>query len=156
MTFCSRCAAEYAANAKLCHNCGKKLFLQHRAPVNNEASTPTTSGARITITDERQISMPGTATASGYNSNRLSFSAYRMRKEGERSSNFKSNGPKPKKVKTQDTRKAAVDVNVNVGVMVFRDKRLIPKRNTSLPLTVNDLIGQEELLSTAVEKLIAC
>ena len=155
MTFCSRGAAEYVANAKFCHNCGEKVFLQHRASVNNEASTPTTSGARVTIADntnERQISTPGTATASGHNSNRLSFSAYRMHKEGERSSNFKSKGPKPKKVKTQDARKATVDVKVNVGVMVFRDGKLIPKRNTSLPLTVNDLIGQEELLSKAVDK----
>jgi hypothetical protein len=75
-----------------------------------------------------------------------------MRKEGERSSCFKPKlGPKAKKSKTQDTRKA-VDVKVNVGILIFRDGKLIPKRNTTLPLTVSDLTGVKELLNKAVEK----
>ena len=153
MAFCSGCGAEYVANAKFCHNCGDEVSQQHRATVNTE-TTPTTSGARINSlnTNKGRISTPGTASTSGYNSNPLSFGAYRMRKEEDRSSNFKSKGPKPKKVKTQDTIKATVDVKVNVGIMVFRDGKLIPKRNTSLPLIVNDLIGQEELLNKAVDK----
>ena len=61
--------------------------------------------------------------------------------------------PKAKKIKTQPQDwKKAVDVKVNIGVMVFRNGKLIPKRNTSLPLTVSDLIGSEELLSKAVDK----
>ena len=120
MAFCSGCDAQYVTNAKFCHNCGDEVSQQHCATVNTE-TTPTTSGARNNRinTNKRRISTPGTASTSGYNSNRLSFGAYRMQKEEEQSSNFKSKGAKQKKVKTQDTIKAAVDVKVNVGVMVL-------------------------------------
>ena len=67
-----------------------------------------------------------------------------MRKERERSSNFKSKAPKAKKFRKQpQVSKKAVDVKVNIGAMFFWGGKLISKRNTSLPLTMSDLIGRQ-------------
>lgn len=158
MVFCSQCGVEYVANAKFCHNCGNEASQQqHRAPVDGGTTgTTMTSSTSFSTpnTNEGRISGSGSTSSRGNNASRLSFGAYRMRKEMDRSSNFKSKGPKPKKSKVQapNSRKAAVEVKVNVAVAVFKEGKLIPRRSTSLPLTVNDLIGKEELLNKAVEK----
>ena len=141
MTFCSQCGVECVANAKFCHSCGCEISQQrprNATATSSANSTPSTSGSTLTHINS--------------NRSRLSFGAYRTRKEVERSSCFKPKGPNPKKMKTQSAAKVTVDVKVNVGIVTFRDEKMLPRRNTTLPLTVKDTVGKKELLNTAVEK----
>ena len=139
MTFCSQCGVECVANAKFCHSCGCEISQQrprNATATSSANSTPSTSGSTLTHIN--------------CNRSRLSFGAYRIRKEVERSSCFKLKDSNPKKMKTQSA--VTVDVKLNVGIVTFRDEKMLPRRNTTLPLTVKDTVGKEELLNTAVEK----
>ena len=141
MTFCSQCGVECVANAKFCHSCGCEISQQrprNATATSSANSTPSTSGSTLTHINS--------------NRSRLSFGAYCTRKEVERSSCFKPKGPNPKKMKTQSAAKVTIDVKVNVGIATFRDEKILPRRNTTLPLTVKNTVGKEELLNTAVEK----
>ena len=139
MTFCSQCGVECVANAKFCHSCGCEISQQrprNATATSSANSTPSTSGSTLTHIN--------------CNRSRLSFGAYGIRKEVERSSCFKLKDSNPKKMKRQSA--VTVDVKVNVGIVTFRDEKMLPRRNTTLPLTVKDTVGKEELLNTAVEK----
>ena len=157
MVFCSRCGTEYVHNAKFCHKCGKEAA--QTVSINDDSSAAVSTGSltragtstsQSTGSGSSRLTTAGTLTSqsTGSGSSRLSFSAYRMRKEQERS----SCSPLTKKSKKTPSKNTAVDVRINVGIMTLRDGRLLPKRNTTLPLNVNDLIGSKELLDKAVEK----
>jgi hypothetical protein len=150
MVFCSGCGTEYVHNAKFCHKCGKKAS-QSAVPngINDDTSVSTGSGTSTSASTSQSNEHRTTYDRSG--SARLSFSAYRMKKEQERSS-CSPKGPMAKKSKKAASKNTTVEVKVNVGIMTLRDGRLLPKRNTMLPLNVNDLIGSNELLDKAVEK----
>lgn len=128
MTFCSGCGVQCVQAAKFCHQCGNEVS----ATSGQAASTST-----------------GT-TASGSKSKGFSFSAYRSRKEDERSKFFKKGGPNPKKMKTQEKKPA--EAKINVGLMIMKDGKLYQKRCTTLPLTVPETISSDDLLKKAVEK----
>ena len=131
MTFCSQCGVECVANAKFCHSCEISQQRPRNATATSSAnSTPSTSGSTLTHINS--------------NRSRLPFGAYRTCKEVERSSCFKPKGPNPKKMKTQSTAKVTVDVKVNVGIVTFRDEKMLPRRNTTLPLTVKDTVEQAD------------
>ncbi len=140
MVFCSHCGTEYVHNAKFCHKCGKEAA----QAVSNDSTSVVTTGTSTCQSNENR----STSDRSG--SSRLSFSAYRMRKELERSS-CSPKEPVGKKSK-KATKNTTVEVKVNVGIMTLRDGRLLPKRSTMLLLNVNDLIDSKELLHKAVEK----
>ena len=114
MTFFSQCGVECVANAKFCHSCGCEISQQrprNATATSSANSTPSTSGSTLTHK---------------FQPLRLSFGAYRTRKEVERSSCFKPKGPNPKKMKTQSAAKVTVDVKVNVGIVTFRDEKMLP------------------------------
>ena len=84
MTFCSQCGVECVANAKFCHSCGCEISQQkprNATATSSANSTPSTSGSTLTHIN--------------CNRSRLSFGAYRIRKEVERSSCFKPKGSNP-------------------------------------------------------------
>ena len=84
MTFCSQCGVECVANAKFCHSCGCEISQQrprNATATSSANSTPSTSGSTLTHIN--------------CNRSRLSFGAYRIRKEVERSSCFKPKSSNP-------------------------------------------------------------
>ena len=92
---------------------------------------------------------PTTSGTTG--SSRLSFGAYRMKKEQERLSCSPKGSVGKKLKKTTSNNNTAAQVKVNVGIVTLRDGRLLPKRSTMLPLNVDNLVGSKELLDKAVE-----
>ena len=145
MVFCSVCGTEHVHNAKFCHKCGKEAT----RTVPNVSTIDVLSGT-VATTSGRSNENRTTSDKTG--SSRLSFTAYRMRKEKERSA-CSPKGPVGKKLKKAvSNNNTDVQVKVNVGIMTFKDGRLLPKRSTMLPLNVSDRVGSEELLEKAVEK----
>ena len=79
MAFCSQCGAEYAVNAKFCHNCGNQVSQRHRTPISS-GTTPSTCAALQTTpnSSEQRVSTPVSNSSNGDNSNRLLFGANSM------------------------------------------------------------------------------
>ncbi|CAB4042621.1 Hypothetical predicted protein, partial [Paramuricea clavata] len=119
MVFCSGCGTEYVHNAKFCHKCGKKAS-QIAVPndINDDTSVSTGSGTTTSASTSQSNEHRTTSDRSG--SSRLSFSAYRMKKEQERSS-CSPKGPMAKKSKKAASKNTTVEVKVNVGIMTLRD-----------------------------------
>ena len=140
MTFCSGCGVLCIEDAKYCHRCGI-IVSQNPIPSGgqtSEAASTSTAGASTSSS----TSKPG--------SKGFSFSAFRLRKEEDRSKFFKKSGPKTKKMKTQENKPQ--DVKITVGVMTMKDGKLSVKRGATLPVTVPEVIASNDLLEKAVEK----
>ena len=72
---------------------------------------------------------------------------FKTRKEEDRKGCFRNKRP-AKKAKLAHQPDSEVKININIGIMVLRDRGLIAKRG----LTVTESIGAEELLEKAVVK----
>ena len=77
----------------------------------------------------------------------LTFKQFKTRKEEDRKGCFRNKRP-AKKAKLAHQPDSEVKININIGIMVLRDRGLIAKRG----LTVTESIGAEELLEKAVVK----
>lgn len=83
----------------------------------------------------------------------LTFKQFKSRKEEDRKGYFRNkSGNKRPVEKAQLGQPSDSEVKINISVIILRDGGLIAKRGITLPLTVRESIGAEELLEKAVEK----
>ena len=129
--FCSSCGTECLLSAKFCGHYGHQI---------NDVTQNTT----------RKVDEGG---ASSGTSVPLTFKQFKSRKEEDRKGYFRNkSGNKCPVEKTQLGQPSHSEVKINISVIILRDGGLIAKRGITLPLTVRESIGAEELLEKAVEK----
>ena len=130
MMFCSFCGGKCAIAAIFCHKCGKMISLS----VDKENGSP--SGVQKT-----------SATAS---KPLLTFTAFRSRKEDDRSKYFKPSVAKGLKKEPERVEK---EVKIQVGIVTMKDGGLSVKRGVTLPVTVSPKsCNSEDLIKRAVDK----
>ena len=129
--FCSSCGTECPLSGKFCGHCGHRI---------NDVTQNTT----------RKVDEGG---ASGGASIPLTFKQFKSKKEEDRKGYFRNNSGNKRPVKRARLGQPSdSEVKINIGVMILRDGGLIAKRGITLPITVRESIGAEELLEKAVEK----
>ena len=122
--FCSSYGAECSSLKKFCMQCG-----QIKEAVKQTSKEVDEGGASVALT----------------------FKQFKTRKEDDRKGCFCNKRP-AKKANLAHQPDSEVKININIGIMVLRDRGLIAKRGLTLPLTVTESIGAEELLEKAVVK----
>ena len=132
--FCSSCGTECVSTAQFCHQCGNTISPNENA-LKRDASA----------VDDNGTGGSGTAP--------LTFAQFKVRKEEDRKGYFRSKRPKtakgPRVLNQADVNS---EVKINIGVMTLKDGVLSMKRGITLPLTVPQCIGTDDLLGKAVDK----
>ena len=129
--FCSSCGTECLLSAKFCGHYGHQI---------NDVTQNTT----------RKVDEGG---ASSGTSVPLTFKQFKSRKKENRKGYFRNkSGNKRPVEKAQLGQPSDSEVKINISVIILRDGGLIAKRGITLPLTVRESIGAEELLEKVVEK----
>ena len=146
--FCSTCGTECVSTAKFCHKCGfrTKPKGEEQENTTKDGSTSsvhvdgTSSGGRDRGGCDDSSKTAGAVT--------VTFDQFKKRKEEDRRSYF---GKRGKKVNLQADLDSS-DVKIDIGVIVLKDGILLMKRGSTLPVTVPQTIGSDDLLEKAVEK----
>ena len=126
MMFCSFCGEKCATGAIFRHKCGKMISLS----VDKENGSP--SGVHCVQNTSATTSKP-----------LLTFTAFRSRKEDDRSNYCKSSAAKRLKKELERIEK---EVKVHIGIVTMKDGGLPVKRGVTLPVTVSPKSNSEDLL----------